>query len=499
MGLFVVLQASVTGQQTVPDDRTISFLVGEAIREDPRVWSSHIDIRTQAGVVRLSGNVDTLLQRRFAGAIASKIGGVVAVVNDLNVVVVPRDDDAIAAEIQRRLKTTSGVQIRNLKVRSEGGVVTLMGEVESTGYRAEADLMACEVPGVRDVKNALTIRPTNQRDDEDIANEITNTLFRDVYLTGLNIDVACRKGNVVLSGIVGNAYLQTRAGQLARNTTGVASVLNEITINQLFDRGERRVEAPPTNEELADAVSTRLSSDVRIDATNIDVTAQQGHVTLRGHVPSMRERQLAEFAARQVTGAVWTTNLLSVRSVLRPDHEVQQDVSRLLEEDGYLRRLPISAVVQRGVVTLRGTVSTHLPRMRAAELAGRVEGVRGVFNTIEVKWKSLFRDQTLKQHVSARLQANWETADVVNRIAVSVTNGNVVLTGDVDTWAQRREAGRMAFFTTGVRSVQNRLTIKGVRYPWEDWNSEGTDVEPPPDWIHDFRGDFFERPGVVRL
>lgn len=483
----------------VPDDRTISFLVGEAIREDPRVWSANIDISTKDGVVSLSGNVDSLLQRRFAGMVASKIRGVVNVANELDVLTVPRADEQIASEIDRRLRMSSALKIRNLNVRCEAGTVTLSGEVESPGYRTEADLMASEVSGVRAVKNALKIRATTRRADAELSEELRNTFFRDVYLTDLRIDVECKNSNVVLRGVVGNAYLRTRAGQLARNTTGVMDVLNEIRINRLFERGERREEASPTNEELAEAVSTRLSSDVRIDATNIEVGAHQGQVTLRGHVPSMSERQLAEFATRQVTGAVWTTNLLSVRAASRSDVEILRDVTRLLEDDSYVRRLPISADVLQGVVTLRGAVSSHLPRMRAAELSGRVKGVRGVRNEIEVRWKSLFRDPTLKQHVESRLRANWETTNIVKSINVSVTNGNVVLTGDVATWAQRREAGRMAFFTSGVRSVQNRLTIKGVRYPWDDWNSEGSDIEPPPSWIHDYRGDFLERPGVIRL
>ena len=85
----------------------------------------------------------------------------------------------------------------------------------------------------------------------------------------------------------------------------------------------------------------------------------------------------------------------------------------------------------------------------------------------------------------------------MDRIQVSVTDGNVILSGDIDTWAQRREAGRMAFITDGVRSVQNRMTIESVDYPWEQWNSN-SNSEVPADWIHQHRGDFFERPGVTR-
>lgn len=494
-----MMQASTYSDETAPDDRTITFWVGEALREDPRVWVANIDIDTKDGVVRLTGAVDTLMQRRYAGAIASKIRGVVRVENELDVAALPREDSRIAADVKQRLAFSSDVKIRGLTVGVEEGVVTIGGEAESSGYRAEADLRASEVPGVRRVRNALTVRPAERRSDDEIADELMQTFHRDVYLTGLPMEINCRNGKVVLGGRVGNAYQRTRAGELARNTNGVFDVVNEININQLLERGERRIEAPPTNDELIEAVTARLSSDARINATAIDVIAQQGHVTLRGTVSSMLQKQMAEVAARQVTGTVWVTNLLSVRTPMRPDEDLREDVVRLLEDDAYLRRLPITATVVRGVVTLRGTVSTHLPRMRAAELAGRIVGVRGVRNEIEVRWKSLFRDPVLAQQIRTRVRANWETTSVLDRINIAVTNGNVVLSGDVDTWAQRREAGRMAFFTTGVRSVQNRITIQGVRYPWEEWNSESNGLEPPPDWMHEFRGDFFERPGVVRM
>lgn len=498
-GLAAVLSPFADADETAPDDRTITFWVGESIREDPRVWAANIDISTRDGVVRLTGNVNTLMQRRYAGAIASKIHGVVRVINELNVVVMARDDDLIQADVQRRLALSSGVRIRNLKVASEKGVVTIAGEVSSIGYRVEAEHMVSEVPGVRDVRNSLTIRHQGRRSDDDIAAELTNTFFRDVYLTGLEIGVQCRNGNVTIDGVVGNDYQRVRAGQLAKNTTGVYDVLNEIRVNQLYDRGERRRATRPTNEELTEAIAARLNSDVRIDAAEIVVACNDGHVTLRGHVPTMLQRQHAEVTARQVTGAIWITNLLYVRDSLRPDDDLRRDIQRTLEDDPALRRLPVTADVNHGIVTLSGTVPTHIPRLRAAERIGRISGVRGLRNNIQVRWTSVFRDQTLKQHVKTRLRANWETAPVSDRIDVTVNSGNVVLTGDVDSWAQRREAGRMAFFTTGVRSVQNRVTINGVRYPWEDWNSESNALEPPPDWIHEFRGDFFERPGLVRM
>lgn len=484
--------------ESVPDDRTISFWVGEALREDPRVWVADIDVATRNGVVKLTGFVTTLMQRQYAAAIASRIRGVTHVDNRLEVATRPRPDSEIVADVSTRLKSSTGVRIQELRVTSRDAVVTVSGIVESAGYRAEALSMASEVSGVRAVQSGLKIRPTSQRTDREIANEIGTTFFRDVYLTGLDLNVQCRNGIVTLSGVVGNAYQKDRATRLAKNTANVVEVVNDITTNRLMERGGRRVAVAPTDDELKDAVEEQLASDHRIEASGIAVTTRNGHVSLRGHVPSMLQRQTAEVAARQVAGAVWVTNLLAVRTDVRPDIELQRAIKESLAQDSSLRGREFKVVVVDGVVSLSGVVTSYFPKIRAADVTSRVPGVRGIRNNIEVKWKSIFRDAALKEHVVTRLRANWETTYVVSLIDVTVTDGHVVLNGDVNTWAERREAGRMAFLTNGVRTVQNRLTIKGVKYPWENWSPDNG-PEAPADWIHEYRGDFIERPGIIRL
>lgn len=496
--LAVSLCGPAVADESVPDDRTIAFWVGEALREDPRVWVADIDIVTKGGVVQLSGFVTTLMQRQFAAAIASKIQGVVRIENRLKLAAPARADADILTDVADRVRMSSGVRVQQLSVSCEGGAVTLDGVVESAGYRAEAMNIASEVPGVLSVQSSLKIRPSSQRSDQEIVDEIGSMFFRDVYLTGLDLNVKCSRGRVTLSGGVGNAYQKNRATRLASNTANVIGVVNEIRTNQLMERGERRDAGMPTDAELQDAVEERLASAQDVDSVNIRVAAKDGHVSLRGHVPSMLQRQTAEVFTRQISGAVWVTNLIAVRTSLRPDEELREEVVDMLSRDSSLRGQQFNVSVVDGVVTLSGLVTTYFPKLRASDVTSRVRGVRGIRNNIEVRWRSVFRDPTLKEHVLTRLLANWETTYMVSRIEVTVTDGNVVLTGDVDTWAQRREAGRMAFLTTGVRTVQNRLTIRGVRYPWESWTPENG-PEAPEDWIHEFRGDFMERQGVIRM
>ncbi len=57
--------------------------------------------------------------------------------------------------------------------------------------------------------------------------------------------------------------------------------------------------------------------------------------------------------------------------------------------------------------------------------------------------------------------------------------GVVELIGDVHSWAQRKQAERVALHTDGVQGVINRLTVKGVGYPWGEWYELPTPMAGP--------------------
>jgi osmotically-inducible protein OsmY len=55
---------------------------------------------------------------------------------------------------------------------------------------------------------------------------------------------------------------------------------------------------------------------------------------------------------------------------------------------------------------------------------------------------------------------------VADRITVKVNDGKVTLTGQVDSWAEYREAAQVTLLTDGVWSLDNQLTVAAAKYPW---------------------------------
>jgi len=69
------------------------------------------------------------------------------------------DDRAITSEIQGKVFADAVLKTRDVRVSSEGGVVTLAGTVSTDLEKAAVERMAAQVKGVKQVQNQLTVGP----------------------------------------------------------------------------------------------------------------------------------------------------------------------------------------------------------------------------------------------------------------------------------------------------------------------------------------------------
>jgi hyperosmotically inducible protein len=156
-------KAMTQDAKTAVSDSWITSKTKIALFADERVKGTQISVDTmKGGVVHLRGKVDSAEAKAAAAEIAKGIDGVQSVKNDLQVVapgarkMVDAKDGDIDKAVKARL--SKDAQVKGVDVRTDAGVVTLTGEVPNIVASAKASEMARNVPGVKSVKNELTVR-----------------------------------------------------------------------------------------------------------------------------------------------------------------------------------------------------------------------------------------------------------------------------------------------------------------------------------------------------
>jgi len=107
--------------------------VAEALSWEPSVDASHIGVAASDGVVTLTGQVPSFVERLEAERVAKRVAGVKAIANDLEVRLPgssARTDTDIAAAAIRVLEWDAQVPHQNLKIRVSNGWLTLEGKAQ---------------------------------------------------------------------------------------------------------------------------------------------------------------------------------------------------------------------------------------------------------------------------------------------------------------------------------------------------------------------------------
>jgi osmotically-inducible protein OsmY len=137
------------------DDAQLRGDVLQALILDDLVPTS-VDAKVTDGWVTLTGSADYQYQREEAAFVAGNILGVFGVDNEVMLTETPNAGD-VAEDIKKAFQRSSKLDADLLTVDSANGTVTLRGTVRSWSERDDAVATAWASPGVRDVKDLLTV------------------------------------------------------------------------------------------------------------------------------------------------------------------------------------------------------------------------------------------------------------------------------------------------------------------------------------------------------
>ena len=212
-------------------DAQLQFDVNEELNWDPSIHAEDIGVAVHAGVVTLTGHVNTFAEKWEAERAAQRVAGVKALAVEIDVTLPgssTRNDADIARSAENVLEWNSYVPRNRVKVLVEGGMITLSGEVSRDYQRRAATDSVRTLMGVKGVTNQMTL-PLGIPSGNVKAN-IEAALQRRVPDDAKNISVDVKGGDVTLTGTVHCWSERDQARHTAWGTAGVRSVNDNLTV-----------------------------------------------------------------------------------------------------------------------------------------------------------------------------------------------------------------------------------------------------------------------------
>lgn len=211
------------------NDSAIKADVINELLWDPSITSAGIVVSAQAGIVTLRGTVPHFVEKLAAAHAAERVGGVKAVVDELEVkAAFSTSDDEIAAAALSALKWNYSVP-DNVKVSVEKGWVTLEGQADWDFERNAAKDSVSQLLGVCGVTNNLKIK--SRVHSTDIKTRIEAALKRSAEAEGRKIEVTVSGDHVTLTGNVHSFAENEDVRNAAWMAPGVMNVENNLTIS----------------------------------------------------------------------------------------------------------------------------------------------------------------------------------------------------------------------------------------------------------------------------
>jgi hyperosmotically inducible periplasmic protein len=280
-----------------------------------------------------------------------------------------------------------------------------------------------------------SVKAGEKLEDVWLATKIQAKFVGDRDIKARDVKVGVHDGVVTLNGRVQNESEHQLALTLAKNTSGVKQVVDNLDVEVAGPPPVRTVNggtpgavattgttaspsSPPPPVAISDdarigtSIQSKYFMDDRIKGRHISVTTNAGVVTLNGEIADDTERAEALLLARTTEGVKRVEDNLTISTSTAPapastaatpptatassaaakptetaadtDAALADRIQSQLASDNQVKNAPIEVTAKSGVVVLQGTVPTRAAKERALTVARDVDGVTQVVERIQV-------------------------------------------------------------------------------------------------------------------
>ncbi len=216
-----------------------------------------------------------------------------------------KTDEQIKQAVEEEMRWDSRIIETEIGVTVHQSVVTLTGEVNSYAKKIAAQEAAHRVANVLDVANDIDIIVPDalERTDTEIAQAVRRALEWDVLVAAEKIHTTVSGGWVTLEGGVEILAQKNHAERAIESLVGVRGVTNKLTIIPHLTANE-------VQQRIEEALERRADHE----AHRIQVSIEDGIVTLRGKVRDHGEKRAILGAVNHVPGVGTVNDHITITS-----------------------------------------------------------------------------------------------------------------------------------------------------------------------------------------
>ena len=213
-------------------------------------------------------------------------------------------------------------------------------------------------------------------DDSELRRKVIAELDWDPSIDNSAIGVAVKDGVVTLHGSVVNYSQKKNAERAAKHVAGVKALAEDLKI-KLPGTAER------SDADIAQSVLGGLRFNVDVPHERIQVTVENGWVTLDGDVEWQYQKTAAENAIKYLMGVKGFTNTVRIKPGVSTA-DVKAKIESAFARRAQLDANQIKVESTDSKVTLRGSVHSWDEKEQAEQAAWAAPGVSNVENYVIV-------------------------------------------------------------------------------------------------------------------